>query len=45
MNEKQLVELIIYVQEMREEGNTDLRQIIYVLNQLKIDKDYVINDN
>lgn len=45
MNEKQLVELIIYVQEMREEKNTDLRQIIYVLNQLKIDKDYVINDN
>ena len=44
MEEKQLDELIIYVQEMREEGNTDLRNIIYILNQLKTDKDYIINN-
>jgi len=44
MNKSQLEELLIYVQNMRENGNSDLRNIIYIINQLLSDKNYIINN-
>jgi hypothetical protein len=40
-----LQELEIYIQNMRENGDTDLRSIIHIIKKMQLDPDYYLTIN